>query len=234
MGVSSSSRFSRFISLFVGIGAVFAFGNGAIASDWAEPSGSNAAFGWSGGENISDYFGSPSISEEGFVFAPEDFIAEVTTEGVGGVAADQALVTVDTSGASGGPAPAVTEFIVAEWGTYSGDHSYFSIQADVSVLRLVPYQGTTGSLELGWEGVEGAIDWDWDGPGTWRMERTDFLDNPLNWNMFSVTFTNSIEVDGIAPVGTFIQKTGAEMIVPEPGSLALLLFGVCVVLRRSS
>lgn len=205
------------------------------AYSWSDASGANPRFGWSNGQNSdSNYFGDPVISEAGFVFSPTAFKAEVTTPGVGDVAADISLVDVSVFGAVPPGAGAVTEFRVTEWGTYQGDQSHFSVQADVSVLRLNPYQGNTGSLDLGWGGVDGAIDWDWDGPGTWRMERTDFLDDPLNWNIFSVTYSNSIQVSGEASLGDFIQKTGAKIIVPEPGTLLLLVVGYGAAFWRRS
>lgn len=201
------------------------------ATPWSTPSGDNIRFAWSGGQNTdANFFESPTITDLGFFFSPSNFRAEVTTPGLGDVAADVALVDINVFGANGGGgAPPISYFKIAEWGTYDGDILDFSVKADANVTRVIPPMGPTGILDLA------AVAWDYNGPGTWYTERTFWLDDPPNWSLFAVTYSNSIEVEGDAPVGSFIEKNGAMIILPEPSSLAVLLvgLGLTAVRRRA-
>lgn len=198
------------------------------ATPWDTPAGNNTRFAWNGGQNTdANYFESPTITDQGFFFSPSNFRAEVTVAGLGDVAADVALVDIDVFGADGGGgAPPIDYFKIAEWGTYSGNIADFSVKADANVTRVIPPTGPTGVLDLA------AVSWDYNGPGTWYTQRTFWLDDPPNWSLFAVTYSNSIEVEGDAPVGSFIEKNGAIIILPEPSSLAVLLVGLGLTTAR--
>ena len=77
------------------------------------------------------------------------------------------------------------------------------------------------------------------GDGTWEASYTldagvtapPYADQP--WQRFQITVTNTIQVDGAAPAGSFIEKQGMQIIVPEPATVALLVLGIgSLVIRR--
>jgi hypothetical protein len=200
----------------------------AVTIPWANATGSNAAFGWSGGENNTGRFGNPTVSTAGFVFDQMDnFIAQ----GGGGNSAstsDFARVTVDVANSTPPGAPPIHTIIVSEWGTWSVDAGSvptdFSIQADFSVFRFLPAPpGTSGSLTL-------PVVFNAD--GTWTATRTLTANAGLDWQRFQITVTNTIQVNGTAPMGSFVEKDGMTIYVPEPASVLLVLAGFLPFARR--
>jgi hypothetical protein len=195
---------------------------------WANASGSNAAFGWSNGENNNNYFGNPTVSTSGFLFNQMNgFIAQ----GGGGNSAsttDFARVIVDVANSTPPGAPPIHTIIVEEWGTWSmsmgSQPSDFSVQADFSVFRFLPNPpGGSGSLTLPVV---------FNGDGTWTATRTLTAAPGLDWSRFQITVTNTIQVNGTAPLGSFVEKTGMQIFVPEPASLLLVLGGLLPLVRR--
>jgi hypothetical protein len=225
------SRYSVAIAVVV----VCAVAAPSWAGSWSNASGANAAFGWSGGQNNTDRFGNPAVSEAGFLFSdPVDFRAE----GGGGVSAsktDFARVTVNIATSVPAGAPAIEFITVKEWGTWSAGISDpdtdFGFQLDYSVFRYAPTPlGNTGAID---------IDATFYPNGTWAASYTlnagvtspPYADKP--WERFQITVTNTIQVDGAAPSGSFIEKQGMQIIVPEPATVALLMMGIgSLAIRR--
>ncbi len=201
---------------------------------WNNPSGSNAAFGWSNGTNNTDLFGSPIVTTAGFFFLqPNDFSAQ-GGDGISDSATDFARVIVDVAGSTPAGAPPIHFITVEEWGTWSLNGSMpsdYSVQADYSVFRFSPAPpGVTGSLSL-------PVVFNAD--GTWTAARTLTAGTPgnppfsdLDWNRFQITVTNTIQVNGTAPAGSVIEKAGMRIIIPEPASVMLVLGGLLPLLRR--
>jgi hypothetical protein len=227
------SRYS--VVMVAVIGAMCVAASPVWAGPWSNASGANAAFGWSGGQNNTGRFGDPVVSESGFLFAaPVDFRAD----GGGGVsdsATDFARVTANIATSVPAGAPAIQFITVKEWGTWSQDVSNpatdFGFQLDYSVFRYAPTPlGTTGSID---------IDAMFHPDGTWEASYTlnagvavpPYADKP--WERFQITVTNTIQVDGAAPSGSFIEKQGMQIIVPEPATVALLVMGIgSLAIRR--
>lgn len=196
---------------------------------WANPSGANARFAWSGGQNIGfvevpdGHHGDPLVNVLGFHFLnPVNYRAEV-----GGVTSvqDTTRVTVNVLGALGGPAPSIDSITVREWGTWSvglTNPSLYSVEVNFDLFRFLP--GPPGStLGIDLPPVTFLPD------GRWYTDLT-YTQGP--WDQVQITVHNSIQVAGGAPAGSFIEKTGMEIIVPEPATALLLgVFGVQVVRR---
>jgi hypothetical protein len=255
---------SRKGSRFVVVSAVAAAtmllavtGTASAAIAWANASGSNATFGWSGGQNNYDPaagpgFGNPTAYTWGFDFAnPVNFRSD-GGGGIGDTTQDFARVTVDRAGSTPSGAPAFHFIRVREWGTYDlGDFAgnpttYLTVQADFSVFRYSPTPpGNTGAVIIASTAQPPVFTpYDVQAPengGTWYADRilvAGAAGNPsfanLDWNKFQITVTNAIQVDGAAPAGSFIEKTGMQIIIPEPASMLLIVAGMgSLVLRRS-
>lgn len=235
----------------VASGVAFAIGYlpsmDASAGPWTSgmASGSNSAFGWTGGQNNTDRFGNPTVSTAGFFFSNTvNFTATVGTQPS---VSDFARVTVDTATAVPASAPLVHQIQVVEFGTWSSPnppnagnltHPDFTVQADFQVFRNSPTpMGTTGSLSYG-SGTGYII---FNGDGTWSASRTLTSGGAsppfsnVDWRKFLITVTNTIQTSGAAPAGSTISKTGMRIYVPEPSTIFFLLAGFGpLVLRRSS
>jgi len=228
----------------IAFGAVFALvvSSSAMAGAWSNASGSNTSFGWSGGFNNTDHFGNPTVTVDGFFFLdPVDFRAD-GGGGIGESTTDFARTTVNVNNAVGGPGPDVHQVIVEEWGHWYSSETgpgglplpgNFTVQADFQMGRQMPFPpGSSGPLSLP---VTFLPD------GTWHAERTLIAGQPgnppfsnLDWKIFVVTVTNTIQVSGAAAEGSWIEKDGMRIITPEPTAGVLLLVGFgTLALRRS-
>ncbi|MCP4589568.1 MAG: hypothetical protein GY842_02365 [bacterium] len=232
---------------------VLMFGSVASAAtiDWSDPpvgpgtDGSNDRFGWTGGGNNIDPatgpgFGDPTDHLWGFLFPAPGFRAE-GGGGSGASTSDLTRVTMDRFGAD--QAADAFDFIyVREWGTYLGDPAGLTVQADYDVFRFSPPipPGTTGTLDM-------PVTWVPDDPGNPELGGTWYADlmlvagavgNPPNsnvpWDTFQITVTNTIQVAGSLPAGSFVEKHGMRIVIPEP---SMALFGLAgfglIALRRS-
>lgn len=224
----------RVVSILAGLAVLFGGSVPAVASSWTNASGSNARFGWSGGENNTDHFGNPTVTTDGFFFTdPDDFIADVDT-GILSVT-DFARVTVDVAGATPNPASPIPQITVREWGTFAGDLEDLNLQADFVVFRYSPMPpGSTSTINL----PNDATVFD-EEEGTWFTEyvltageagNPPYADQP--WSRFQITVTNTVQVDGGAPAGSFIEKMGMSIVVPEPSTLLLLVGCIPLIPRR--
>lgn len=221
--------------LIAGLGLTVVGPAQASPIPWSNSSGSNAAFGWSNGENNTGRFGNPTVTTAGFLFNQMDAFIAQGGGGGGASTTDFARMIVNVANSTPPGAPAVHQIIVQEWGTWSASAGSvpadFAVQADFAVFRYLPTPlGTTGSLSLPVT---------FNSNGTWTASRTltaGAPNNPpfanLDWRKFQMTVTNTIQVNGSAPAGSFIEKTNMWIIIPEPASLLLVLGGLLPLVRR--
>ncbi|MFQ5410874.1 MAG: hypothetical protein ACE5E1_04425 [Phycisphaerae bacterium] len=227
-----------FVCIAASTATVLAAASSADASAWTmNASGANPAFGWFGGQDNTDLFESPTVNEAGFFFSPTAFRAD-GGGGVGNNATDFARVTVDIALSSPPGALPIDQITIQEWGTWSNGTNDpgtdFQVQADFSVFRFDPFPpGVTGALSM-------PVTFNPD--GTWHAELTlvaGAVGNPpasdVPWQKFQITVTDTIAVVGSAPAGSFIDKTGMNIILPEPASLLLVFAGFAplIIVRRS-
>lgn len=223
-------------ALAVGAAVCFMFVGSAYAGSWTNASGANAAFGWSGGFNNTDHFGDPTVTDSGFLFdSPVDFRAD-GGGGAGNSVTDFARVMIDIAGSTPTGAPAIDTIIVREWGTWSESlgtvpATDLAFESSFSIFRYSPSPvGVTGAID---------VDINFFGDGTWQAEHVLIAGeagNPpradLPWQRFQITVTNTLQVNGGAPVDSFFVKEGMQIITPEPASLTLLLAGFGVMTLR--
>ena len=225
----------RFMSICVALGSL-AFTASAYAGPWggdpfASPAlGQNSAWGWTDGKNTSaeHFSGDPTINESGLYFnSTLNFMAEI---GQSLSVTDTAQLNIDTSPGDVPLGAALTQFTVREWGTWnipagSGlePQDIFTLQADVIVLRLEPFPGFS-TMNIA-PSVIFLPD------GTWQT--SGVLAAPLGgWEAGQFKVTNTLQVLGSAPLGSSIEKTGMQMIVPEPGTIGLLMMASGITLLR--
>jgi hypothetical protein len=200
--------------------AVLATGSSAFASSWAfNSSGSNARFTWSNGQHLAGYpdqtaHGSPVVTQDGFFFVNAygdmQFRAEVG-----------AKETVHSSiyaylSVAGTP---VDQIIVREYGTWGGDQAALSVQADFLVYDWVAYSDTSVDMP----------DVTFLPNHTWFTQYTYVPDPTLTEFDFSVV--NMISATDTLTRGTYIEKTGLEIIVPEPATMLLVLAALPLLVR---
>jgi hypothetical protein len=214
---------------------ILAAGSPALASNWTfNASGANQRFGWSAGKNNTDHFGNPTVTTAGFFFfAPVNFKAQLGTPSV----TDYASVRINTNNALPVPAAGITDILVREWGTFSGQIADFTVGADYSITRYTPSPyGQTGILTM--PVVFNAVN------NTWYSERWLHVGDPVPtnpgflWNQPAVDFiikvTDTIQVASqAAQNGAWISKRGMEIVVPEPSALALMIISGLLLMRRS-
>lgn len=227
----------RSILSFTVLTVVCVFSSSALAGVWggtvgAYPNqGSHSKWAWEAGMNTSveHFHGDPTIDEDGVRFdATQNFRAEIG--GSLGVT-DTAQLDLDTAAVS---AAALEEFRIVEWGTWhipegSGvqPEDVFTIQADLFVLRTAPFFNIS-ELDIAPSIVFNA-------DGTWYNEGTLSAPDAFGWVAGQFKITNTLQVLGSAPAGSFFQKGGMGMLgaVPEPTTIALLLAGSgALFLRR--
>ncbi|MCG8404599.1 MAG: PEP-CTERM sorting domain-containing protein [Phycisphaerales bacterium] len=218
-------------SLYTCCAVFFALTSYVSASPWSNPTGTNERFAWYDGQNQSGRFGDPVNINAGLFFTNTvDFRASVSGNpddlGVHDIA--QALVNTDDVGAV-----PLNHYNVREWGRWhipegSGltPHDAFTVQADISVLRTVPSPLFT---QLDITGVVMVFNPD----GTWYTKGSILSPPPPGeWTEGLFKASSTLQVDGSAPSGTWIQLDGMQMTLPEPGSMALLLAGCSFMLLR--
>ena len=201
----------------------------AVSWDISVASGANTAFGWTGGQNNTDRFGDPTVDTTGFLFDNTDnFKATLGESSV----TDIARVTIDVATALGGPASSLDMIRIIEWGTFEGDLADVGVQADFSIWRTGPLPPVSiSSLSLPNDSTIFNIQ-----DKTWYTERTLLVGDLPNWTVpytkIQLTVSNTVQVNTGAPAGTFIEKDGMRIIVPEPGTCVLLAMAMIPLLRR--
>lgn len=165
---------------------------------WTNPSGVALDFTWSNGYTNSDFFGSPTIVGNTFIFTPTAFNATF-----GNPKTDTLQVTIS---AINGP---ITGIIIREFGTRS--HSTGNVVSatlftrDLNVPEFPQFQDqmsvTNGAgAPIPWSGIA--------------------VRNGISMNSLQLSLTNNLSA---ALSGRFVEKTRVEIeIVPTPGAIGLL------------
>jgi hypothetical protein len=199
----------------------------AAPIDWFEAEGANERFGWYEGQSddaglggVEGLWGQPTTSVVGFEFDAmrEEFQA---TGAVGAPGTIQSGVQVGIGvGLAEPPNPdPISELIIIEFGTFTGDPSAFaSTSGTVNVWPIDPFGFPTTIGQ-----VEYVFDLD---SMTWEAQLAIDLvaefGDPLS--EFTVTVTNTLVASPTEGEAT-IQKTGGRIYIPEPASFGLVLLG---------
>jgi len=221
----------------VAVAVVCMFAGIASASTaWSDPpvgpgtDGSNARFIWEEGQNDIDPvagpgFGNPTDELWGFDFSETvDFIA-MGGGGSGATTEDETWVTIDCD-----VHDSFAFITVQEWGTYLGDPGDFTVQASLIANGFIP-----GGSPMEYHQVDLPdptwYPYDPEHPelgGDWSAEQTLVLD----WERLLVRVPNVIQVSAGAVGGSFIEKDGMRIIIPEPSSALLILAGIGFMAHR--
>ncbi|MBN2563073.1 MAG: PEP-CTERM sorting domain-containing protein [Phycisphaerae bacterium] len=205
----------------------------SAAVPWSNPAGANTRFGWSEGQNNDiDLFKSPTITHTGFTFdSIEGFRAERSSPTYPTSITDVTRVKLDVRNAVGGPAERITDVTIQEWGLWENtgadpsDSSIFNVQTNFRVAPLDAWH-----LPIT-QAVPVVYEYDAEDGGTWYGELTITIPYTDVYK-FQIQDENILSVDdGLA--GSYIEKLGVRIIVPEPGSLLLLASSCIALLRRS-
>jgi len=204
----------RPVCLGAAVALTFALAGSANAGAWSNDSGSNSAFSWSGGQNSQDHFGNPTVSDTGFRFNNTVGFRAEGGGGSGDSVSDIAQVLLTATSAP------LSFFTVREWGTWSSDisdSSDFVVQASIAVQSFSP-PGPAVQVDISGQTLV------FDPDGTWYTQGTITAPGG-GWFVGVFKVNNTIQVDGVAPAGSFIEKTGMQVTLPEPASIVLLLAG---------
>jgi hypothetical protein len=212
----------------------------ATAVPWANETGSNPRFGWSdgqsddGGLEQGGLWGDPTVTEHGFFFEDMNdlFKAEAAYPASDNIASSLS-VTIDTSGSSPPGAAPLSELRIREWGSFTGDIE--DVDASGGTVLLLPISPSGTPTELGQLTMAFDIE-----EHTWEASMDILFADiggtppfPPEVSIFGIDITNhlqAIPLDGAAS----IQKLGAEITLPEPATLGLVLCGFLpIVLRRA-
>lgn len=237
----------NFICIVAAMAAVFAAGTPVFASAWGfgTASGSNAAFAWSNGDHLdavadSTAFGSPTVDNYGFFFQNGYGDMSFNADSVTRPFIDASTQSdVDIAGSTPGGALPINQIIIREGGTWGVEAGFnpedllfvaasFYLNEHVTndFTNVIPLPAATFHPD-----------------GTWSIEFTltysdayaqrvvgSFPNAPFT--AFDWQFTNQLFAFG-STSDTFINKTYAHIIFPEPASLAFLGLACPLVLRRS-
>ena len=210
----------------------------SAATLWpSNSSGSNSRFGWSGGEYSTGRFGSPNVDPAGFHFVnPVNFKAE---RGVLNTATDFVDVNVNVDTATPAPADPLPTILIKEWGIWHSNSGLVSGNVaagpTTSLTGIRPEAGISAVHSFGSAVTYGPYDSGL-GYGTWYAEYlyTPSLSKPiperLPWVEVVITVTDNLYA---LSTGSWIQKDGMEIIIPEPSTVLLLLGGFGAMFGRS-
>lgn len=195
----------------------------------------NVRFGWfdgksdDGGLGQGGLWGQPTVPAVGFLFEDVNplFKAEATPSQSDAIASVM-NVSLDTGDAAPVPADPLTELHVHEWGSFSGEVAHFA--GTYGTLQVIP---TNPGLPYQPHSVELTFEFDTENH-TWEAwGDMVFAETPPSFPSevigLTVNVTNHLQV---APGTSSIQKLGAEVTIPEPTALMLLLCGLVPVVSR--
>lgn len=213
-------------------GLLLGLASTAMASPWAQASGTGAFFTWANGQNQTDLFGSPTlVGGTRFVFFPSAFTANATN-GQTSSASDQ--FDVDLHSLAGYK---FTEIRIETFGDYTiqGTGSVAASGA-LNIHELASSRSTTDSLLTNPAfPVFSGTNVDWTGSATRDLT---LVEGGVPFTDIHISFSNNLlAISGGAGSSATINKTVvgfpvAVTIIPEPGVLALLGIGGLVALRR--
>jgi len=221
--------------LVVAVFSVAAFGvtaeSQAVLWGFGTDQGSNAEFNWLNGRHdgdggLANQLGSPTVTTSGFIFQNE--FGDMNFNVVPG-ASINTITRVNVADPAG-----ISLITVHESGTYGGNPADITHTHTLDLFRTAPgFPATSGNIPF--PPITFAAD------GTWHVDMAidvtsiawvPFGSDGLPVNDFQVTLVNIFSINMGAPAGTFVQKTRAEIIVPEPASLLLLAGGFLPLLLR--
>ncbi len=228
------------------------------AAGWAgfAAEGSNNAFGWS---SVDDFdptmaghigsdgalMGTPSINENGFFFLNPNFVVdsndvEINSVNEWGVSISGTNVgSITIPDVPGGSNPdLITDIIIRESGTYVSDNPQadFNLQTSITVTQVAPAPPLpflpfeTKSVFLA--SYNFYPDGTWDVELIYEADKSAIL-SPTGFDTFRLDLTNLFQLTptGVAN-GSSITKTRADVIIPEPATSLLLIFGAVAAMRR--
>lgn len=241
---------TRFFSILLALACIPICASAAFAGDWNNPSGSNSEFAWTLGENYitnPGTHGSPVVDAAGFHFSSEYAVDPMLIEIDDQQTASQAGVRVRIDSVAG-----IDTITVREGGSFvSADPlNDFQLQASLSMLNWAPIMSINTAGELMFPTGDISFVQETATEGTWSWEYTLVIGDPANnwyfanpmannpafpWDQFTLTIKNepNLTAAGITAQASW-QKNYVDIIVPEPGTAALLLMGLSpvVALRR--
>jgi len=199
------------------------------AFSWSNPSGSNAVFDWANGQNQTNLFGSPLVSTAGFVFFPNNLVAN-SVNGTPASATDTAKVDIFIKAGL-----QLDKVEVRAYGDYSitgPGPNQVNASTTVSVSNLE--QPALPALTSGMITTPGMPITS--GAGSWSGVSVTTLPDGvtkvhLNVNALYQATSSST---GAATIGQHIGQAAieVELFVPEPGSAAVVLGGAGLLLAR--
>ena len=219
------------------VGSLFA-GAQATPVIWDNTSGANARFGWTNGQSGDGglggggLWGNPTVNELGFFFRDmeETFEAEATYPSADNILSSMSVL-VNTNNADPTAAPPLTELHIREWGSYTGNIE--DVSDTFGTVLLVPIVPGGVPVNMG----EMAMTFD-DVEKTWAASMDIYFNEiggmppfPAEMQHLSLDITNHLKAVPLSGAAS-IQKLGADIIVPEPACLTLVLFGLGGVLLR--
>lgn len=241
MGPNTSSLHAGRWSPLVIVGLVLVLAVSASAEQipWDPPEGANARFGWFDGKSDDadlgegGLWGQPTVPVAGFLFEDMNpLFRAVATPTQSDAIASVMKVSIDTNDADPAPADPLTELHVHEWGSFTGDVA--DLTGTYGTLLIIP---TNPGAPAYWP-YQVSLTFEFDTEAyTWEAWADVIFANtpptfPSEAIGITIDVTNHLQV---APGSSSIQKLGAEITVPEPTALMLLLCGlVPVVSRRAS
>ena len=224
-------------ALVMGLSLTLAGSAGADTIDWGTPPGPDGytnTFNWSSGSSEEGLWGDPDITDDGFFFNNMDpqFKAEATNP-----SSDLTLSEMHVSINTYGYDP-IMELHVYEHGIFTGniedvyDADNHLTWATLQLFVIDP---------MTYESLDFPLTFDFNvGEGTWTASAHvdvaslggDYVGGLID---FDLDLPNYLRAQPLTPGGTaMIQKLGGAVIIPEPASLLLGLFGlVTISLRRS-
>lgn len=221
----------------------------AADTPWTHNSfGANPGFGWTDGEWLDGHpdsagFGSPWVTPLGFFFDNDygDMSMEANSSYTLVDGSVQANVDVGASSPVGGLP--INQIIFREggnWAITNGGNFDDEIMV-VAQYYVLEHETNDFSQIFTWDTFTNPGSFVFNPDGTWEAEftltYTEAATGSLNgtfpnvpFTSFDFQFTNQLFVSGNE--GTFINKTYAHVIFPEPGTLLLLGVAALAVVRR--
>jgi len=198
---------------------------------WSNPSGTASYFDWENGHNSNtNLFGSPTlVGGNAFRFSPTDFRAE-SVDGVSGTANDIAAWD-----AIAHPGHQFSEIRIIEHGDYSISGTHEDNEVEVTTLLRAD------DNDLIWQWMQDftTIEYTEEGTGLWDIDMSLDLENtfPPITDVHITLENNLVAISGGPGNVTWIEKKFAGAIIdviliPEPSTLALIVFGGFALIRR--
>lgn len=238
--------FSSRLATLSGIGAFALAGTWVLAAPvpWTSPSGSNSEISWSNGQSDKGLFGDPIVSGTTFLFFPSSFEATASN---GSAQTTSDRLSFKVTAAPGKEISSITIKEVGDWSIEGGGSVKASGALYVTKLNS-PGIGSlwTDTLDVVYQDLDNSTTYTSParptspGGGTWEGIYT--INLPSGVTSIQIVLNNILQATSTAGGTAFIQKKVVggpgeddpqiEVVIPEPASLGLLLFGAAGLLRR--